>query len=66
MRKLVFALVLAGGIVLVTMGVTASESVASDVSRVFTGEPTDRSIWLLAGGIVATLVGIFGLSRSSK
>lgn len=45
------------GIVLLVIGVSAADSVASDVSRFFTGEPTDRAIWLLVGGVAAILVG---------
>ena len=49
---------LAVGVVLLIVGINASESLASDVSRFFTGEPTDRSIWFLAGGIAALVAGI--------
>jgi hypothetical protein len=42
---------LAVGVVLLIVGINASESFAYDVSRFLTGEPTDRSIWFLAGGI---------------
>jgi uncharacterized membrane protein YidH (DUF202 family) len=45
------------GVVLLVLGIAASESVASSFSKFFTGEPTDRSIWLMLGGIVAIGVG---------
>jgi hypothetical protein len=45
------------GAVLLTMGVAASNSIASDFSRFFTGEPTNRTTWLLLGGLVALLAG---------
>lgn len=51
------------GIVLVIYGVAASDSFSSDVSRFFTGSPTDKTIWLLIGGIVAIIVGLAGLLR---
>jgi len=57
---------LAGGIVLIIYGINASNSIGSDFSRLFTGSPTDKSIWLLIGGIVAALVGAGGLMRGSK
>ena len=57
---------LAVGILLIIMGVSASESFSSDVSRFFTGSPTDKTVWLLIGGIAATIVGLFGLLRGSK
>lgn len=38
-------------------GLRASESLASEVSRFFTGSPTDRSVWLLLGAVAC---GVFG------
>jgi hypothetical protein len=66
MTRSIFGVLIVAGIVLVTMGVIASDSVASDFSRLFTGEPTDRTIWLLITGVVALLVGAFGMTRSPK
>ena len=63
MNKLISLAILAGGIVLVIYGVAASESFSSDVSRFFTGSPTDKTIWLLLGGIVAIIIGLVGLLR---
>ena len=37
-----------------------------DVSRFFTGAPTDKAMWLLIGGIVASVVGLVGLLPRSK
>jgi len=54
------------GVILIIYGISASESVSSDFSRLFTGNPTDKTIWLLVGGIAAAAVGAFGLFRSSK
>ena len=45
------------GLVLFILGVAASESVASSFSKFFTGEPSDRSIWLMLGGLVAMAIG---------
>ena len=63
MNKLISLAVLAGGIVLVVFGVAATESFSSDVSRFFTGSPTDKAIWMLIGGIVAIIIGLAGLLR---
>ena len=63
MNKAVMLAILAGGIVLVIYGVSASESFSSDVSRFFTGSPTNKAIWLLIGGIVAIIIGLVGLLR---
>lgn len=63
-RPMSFVLLVAG-IVLIVYGVLASRSVGSDFSRLFTGVPTDTTLWLLAGGLVASVVGIAGLMRRS-
>jgi hypothetical protein len=47
------------GVVLIVFGINASESFASDVSRFFSGSPTDKSIWLLLGGIASAIIGLF-------
>jgi len=62
MNKLTSLAILAGGIVLVVFGVTATKSFSSDISRFFTGAPTDKAIWMLLGGIVAIIIGLGGLS----
>jgi len=66
MNKIIFLALLIGGIVLIIYGLNASDSVSSDVSRFFTGNPTDRVTWFLVGGIVATAIGAAGLMRGSK
>jgi hypothetical protein len=59
-------ILLVGGVVLVILGVQATNSFSSDVSRFFTGSPTNKAIWMLIGGIVAGLIGLFGVMRRSK
>jgi hypothetical protein len=66
MNKPLSLALLAGGIVLIVFGVNASNSVGSDVSRFFTGSPTDKAMWLLVGGAVAAVAGLVGLMRGSK
>ena len=60
-KGLAAALVIVG-VILIIYGVNASHSFDSDVSRFFTGSPTDRTIWYLIGGVVASCVGLYGLS----
>ena len=60
MNKLISLAILAGGIVLVVFGVAATKSFSSDVSRFFTGSPTDKTMWLLIGGIAAIVIGLAG------
>jgi hypothetical protein len=57
MNKAIGIALLAVGIALIVFGINASDSVSSDVSRFFTGHPTDKSMWLLLGGIAATIIG---------
>ncbi len=58
------------GVVLLVMGISAADSIGSSFSRFFTGNPTDKSIWLLIGGIVCILLGsggfIFSRSRRNR
>jgi hypothetical protein len=54
---------LAVGCVLIIYGISASQSFSSDVSRFFTGSPTDKTMWLLLGGVVAAIIGIGGMLR---
>ena len=66
MNKLVSLALLVGGVVLIIVGINATNSFSSDVSRFFTGSPTDKAIWILIGGIVAAVVGLTGTLRGSK
>ncbi len=66
MNKTLSLVLLIGGIILIVYGAAASDSTASGVSRFFTGNPTDKTMWLLVGGLVATIAGAAGLFRGSK
>ena len=66
MNKAISIALLVGGIVLIMIGVNATKSFSSDVSRFFTGSPTDKAVWMLIGGIVAAVVGLFGAMRSGR
>jgi hypothetical protein len=66
MNKQISLAILVAGIVLIIYGVSASNSFSSDVSRAFTGSPTDRTMWLLGGGAVLAVVGAYGLFRGSS
>jgi hypothetical protein len=66
MNKAVSIALIAGGIALIVFGINATNSFSSDVSRFFTGNPTDRSMWMLVGGIVAAVAGFVLSMRSSK
>ncbi len=66
MSKIISLALLVGGIVVIILGVNATNSFTSDVSRFFTGSPTDKAVWMLIGGSVAAIVGLTGALRGSK
>jgi hypothetical protein len=66
MNKAVSLALLVAGIVLIVYGISASNSVGSGFSRMFTGSPTDKTLWLLIGGGAAALIGLVGVMRGSR
>lgn len=66
MNKIISLALLVGGIVLIVIGINATNSFSSDISRFFTGSPTDKAVWMLIPGIVAAIIGLTGTLRSSK
>ena len=66
MNRLVSLAFLAAGVLLVIFGISASKSLGSDISRFFTGSPTDKAIWMLIGGVVLGVIGLVGLLRGSR
>ena len=66
MNKIISLALLVGGVALMIIGINATNSFSSDVSRFFTGSPTDKAIWMLIGGIVATVIGLVGMLRGSR
>ena len=58
MNKIVSIALLMGGGMLMIFGINATNSFYSDVSRFFTGSPTDKAVWMLVGGLIATIVGL--------
>ena len=66
MNRVVWLAILAGGVILMIYGAAASNSFSSDISRFFTGSPTDKAVWMLIGGVVAIIIGGVGLLRGAK
>jgi len=66
MNRMISLALLVGGVVFIVIGVSATNSFSSDVSKFFTGSPTDKAVWMLIGGVVAALIGLAGTLRSSK
>jgi len=66
MNKTISLVILVAGILLTIFGIAASGSFSSDVSRFFTGAPTDKAIWMVVGGVVVGGIGLAGLWWGSK
>jgi hypothetical protein len=57
MNKGIGLALLAVGIALIVYGAHSSDSAASHLSNFFTGSPTNKTIWMLVGGIAAAILG---------
>ena len=66
MNRIISLSLLIGGVVLMVIGINAMNSFSSDVSRFFTGSPTNKAVWMLIGGCVATVMGLTTFVRGSK
>lgn len=66
MNNLLSLALLIGGVVLLVLGISATNSFSSDVSRFFTGSPTDKAVWMIIGGCVAAAVGLGITLRGRK
>jgi hypothetical protein len=56
--KIIGVVLLIVGAVLVIIGVTASRSLADNVSNFLTGHFTKNTMWYIFGGIAAAVVGL--------
>jgi hypothetical protein len=66
MSKVISLAVLTGGILLLIFGIIEYNSTGSEISRFFTGSTTDKTMWLLMGGIILTVLGAGGILFMSK
>jgi hypothetical protein len=66
MNKIISLALLVVGIVLLCLGYNSYHSAASGVSRVISGTSTDKTLWLIIGGIFSTLAGLGGVLMGSK
>ena len=57
-RRAMGIALLVGGVILLVFGLNASDSFASEVSEVFTGSPTDRSMWMIVLGSATAVAGL--------
>lgn len=58
MQSVIGIAVLVVGVVLIIFGMHASASLGSRLSELFTGAPSDRTLWLLLVGVVAALLSV--------
>ena len=63
MKKIISIALLVGGLVLLYFGYQEYHSMQSEINEFFTGSPSDRAIYLFAGGGAAVAAGLFGLLR---
>jgi hypothetical protein len=63
LQRVVGFIVLAGGVILIILGITASRSLGNHLTNLFTGHPNDVTLWYLVGGIAAAVVGLVLLVR---
>lgn len=66
MNKPLSIAILLVGVILLIFGLSAGDSIASNVKESVTGTPTDKSIWLIVGGALGIVLGGFGLLRGGK
>jgi len=60
MNRSISLAILLIGIVLLIFGLNAGDSIASNAKEAVTGTPTDKSIWLIVGGIAGIVIGGLG------
>jgi hypothetical protein len=61
MTKIPAIALLIVGVILLVYGLNASNSFSSSVSQAVSGTPTDKSIWLIAVGVIGIVAGGVGL-----
>jgi len=66
MNRVLGIIIIAAGIALIMYGIRASESFSSELSRFFTGSPTEKTIWLTLGGIALTGLGLAAVFIKAK
>ena len=65
-NKMMALAILAGGMLLVILGIAASNSLSSDVSQFFTSFLGNKSMWLLLGGVVLCVIGLASVLRRPR
>ena len=58
-QRIVSGLVLIGGVVLLVAGMSASHSMAEQVSNTYYGRFTQGTTWYILGGLAAGILGLY-------
>ncbi|WP_194755460.1 DUF3185 family protein [Aliidiomarina indica] len=66
MNKIVSLAILVAGLIVLYFGWQEKQSVASEVTEAFTGQPTDNAMWFLIIGAILVVVGIGGVFLGKK
>lgn len=66
MNRVIGIVLIVAGAAFLFYGLQASDSLSSGFSRFFTGSPTDKTIWLMVGGFLASIAGLFLVVRGGK
>lgn len=65
-QQLIGILALVAGIILLVFGLDAGNSFISEIKKTFTGNPTERSMWMIIGGAALGIFGLVALIPRSK
>lgn len=66
MNTALSAALLVGGIILLVFGWNEHQSASSEITKFFTGNPSDKAMWMLIGGAVLSVMGLVGLVRGGS
>ncbi len=58
MNRLLGLAAIAAGVMLLIFGFNAADSLSSEVKEFVSGNPTDKSMWMMIGGGVLVVVGL--------
>ena len=58
-QRIVGVVLVVVGVILLSVGMNASHSLADQVSNTFTGRFTQATTWYIVGGIASALLGVF-------
>ena len=66
MNKTLATAFLAIGVALMIFGYDAYNSNASSLFHAVSGTPSDQALWLVIGGLLAGITGVFGLTSDTR